>query len=83
MSASTTIPEVSMLGIKTMRRTKLLCNSMDPEEKRRIIGDTFMVVANDVRKRKHFQTFITNRFSKHFHWNFATLEFEVTSISRL
>ena len=34
--------------ITTMRKTQLLCQVTDPEEKRRIIGDTFMRVANEV-----------------------------------
>ena len=32
----------------TMRKTPFLCQVTDPEEKRRIIGDTFMRVANEV-----------------------------------
>ena len=35
-------------AITTMRKTPLLCQVTDPEEKRRIIGDTFMRVANEV-----------------------------------
>jgi GMP synthase PP-ATPase subunit len=34
--------------ISAMRKTPLLCQVTDPEEKRRIIGDTFMLVANEV-----------------------------------
>ena len=30
------------------RKTPLLCHVTDPEDKRRIIGDTFMRVANEV-----------------------------------
>ena len=30
------------------RRSRPLCSTVDPEEKRRIIGDTFMRVANDM-----------------------------------
>ena len=37
-------------AITTMRKTPLLCQVTDPEEKRRIIGDTFMRVANEVWK---------------------------------
>ncbi len=32
----------------TPRKTAMLCNVTDPEDKRRIIGDTFMRVANEV-----------------------------------
>ena len=35
-------------SITAMRKTALLCQVTDPEEKRKIIGDTFMRVANEV-----------------------------------
>ena len=35
-------------AVYTSRKTDLLCFVTEPEEKRRIIGDTFMVVANKV-----------------------------------
>ena len=35
-------------SITAMRKTPLLCQVTDPEEKRKIIGDTFMRVANEV-----------------------------------
>ena len=36
-------------SITAMRKTPLLCQVTDPEEKRKIIGDTFMRVANEVQ----------------------------------
>ena len=41
-------PEDQPAVVYTSRKTDLLCFVADPEEKRRIIGDTFMVVANKV-----------------------------------
>ena len=38
--------------IWTHRKTDLLCFVSDPEEKRRIIGDTFMEVAKRVSKTR-------------------------------
>ena len=35
-------------SITAMRKTALLCQVTDPEEKRKIIGDTFMRVTNEV-----------------------------------
>ena len=35
-------------SITAMRKTALLCQVTDPEEERKIIGDTFMRVANEV-----------------------------------
>ena len=42
--------EGGMQTIPAMRKTPLLCQVTDPEEKRRIIGDTFMRVANEVNQ---------------------------------
>ena len=41
-------PEDQPTVVYTKRKTDLLCFVTDPEEKRRIIGDTFMVVAEKV-----------------------------------
>ena len=38
-----------------MRKTPLLCQVTDPEDKRRIVGDTFMRVANEVNVLGHFE----------------------------
>ena len=46
-SASTTLPaEDGHPG--RVRKTKILSQTVHPEEKRKIIGDTFMLVANDL-----------------------------------
>ncbi|ESO82276.1 hypothetical protein LOTGIDRAFT_223436 [Lottia gigantea] len=46
-TATTTIP-VDKQNNAIKRRTSTLNTTFDPEEKRKIIGDTFMTVANDV-----------------------------------
>ena len=43
MNGDTTVNDVT-----PPRKTPLLCHVTDPEDKRRIIGDTFMRVANKV-----------------------------------
>lgn len=49
MSGDTTILEQDPVkGVFTSRKTDLLCFVTEPEEKRRIIGDTFMEVAKKV-----------------------------------
>lgn len=44
-NATTTISEVNG---ERQRKTNFLCNTANPEEKRKIIGDTFIRVANDL-----------------------------------
>ncbi|KAL0275251.1 UNVERIFIED_CONTAM: hypothetical protein PYX00_003165 [Menopon gallinae] len=44
---TTTIPADSKKGTK-VRLTKMLCHTLNPEEKRQIIGDVFLKVANEV-----------------------------------
>ena len=46
-------------GVWTSRKTDLLCYVTEPEEKRRIIGDTFMEVAKKVRPRTIFQAYVS------------------------
>ena len=48
MITDKTVTDVGVHTIPAMRKTPLLCQVTDPEEKRRIIGDTFMRVANEV-----------------------------------
>jgi len=48
LNGDTTITEVNEEGIKSARKTGLLCHVTHPEDKRQIIGDTFMKVANEV-----------------------------------
>lgn len=48
LNGDTLIAEKGADGTNITRRSKLLCNTTDPEEKRRIIGDTFMKVATEV-----------------------------------
>ena len=47
-NGDTTITETNEDGIKSARKTGLLCQVTHPEDKRQIIGDTFMKVANEV-----------------------------------
>jgi len=46
--ADTTITDVSPDGVKSIRKTGLLCQVTHPEDKRQIIGDTFVRAANEV-----------------------------------
>ena len=48
MDGHTTIKAETSPGIFTSKKTDLLCFVTDPEEKRKIIGDTFMDVAKKV-----------------------------------
>jgi GMP synthase (glutamine-hydrolysing) len=48
-NSTTTIP-FSKTDPNRKRTTKLLCQTTHPEEKRRIIGDTFVHIANDLMK---------------------------------
>jgi len=48
INGDTTITDVSPDGVKSVRKTGLLCQVTHPEDKRQIIGDTFMRVANEV-----------------------------------
>ena len=48
MNGDTVITEKGPDGTTSSRRTRFLCQTTDPEEKRRIIGDTFMKVATEV-----------------------------------
>ncbi|XP_043219698.1 GMP synthase [glutamine-hydrolyzing]-like isoform X2 [Amphibalanus amphitrite] len=48
LNGSTTIPETGANGVLRKRATGLLCRTTHPEQKRKIIGDTFIKVANDV-----------------------------------
>ena len=54
-------------AITTMRKTPLLCQVTDPEEKRRIIGDTFMRVANEVS----IYVYLTNNFITKLDYDFS------------
>ena len=47
-SATTTLPPAKDDPLRRKRKTKLLSNTIHPEEKRRIIGDTFMRIANEM-----------------------------------
>jgi len=48
INGDTTITEIGADGVKSVRKTQLLCQVIHPEDKRQIIGDTFMRVANEV-----------------------------------
>lgn len=48
VNGDTTITDTNEEGVKTTRKTGLLCHVTNPEDKRQIIGDTFMRVANEV-----------------------------------
>jgi len=48
INGDTTITDVNFEGVKSVRKTGLLCQVTHPEDKRAIIGDTFMRVANEV-----------------------------------
>jgi len=47
-NGSTTVPETGANGVLRKRATGLLCRTTHPEQKRNIIGDTFIKVANEV-----------------------------------
>lgn len=47
-AASTTLPPAKDDPLRRKRKTKSLSNTVQPEEKRRIIGDTFMRIANEM-----------------------------------
>jgi len=47
-NSTTIIPTPQPDGTVRKCQTKILCQTVHPEEKRRIIGDTFMTVANDL-----------------------------------
>ena len=46
LNGSTTIPETGANGVLRKRATGLLCRTTHPEQKRKIIGDTFIKVGN-------------------------------------
>lgn len=47
-NATTTVPLDKSDPLSRKRETNMLCSVTDPEEKRMIIGDTFVKVANDI-----------------------------------
>lgn len=48
ISGTTTMPDDNKKTGTKVRLTKMLCQTMNPEEKRKIIGDVFVKVANEV-----------------------------------